>query len=384
MHARTLNALTASWVARSESPGVLSGAGLWPLLAVLAASADEPGRAELAEAVGLPADQCLDAAGDALKIIGDAEGVDAALGIWAQEAAQVRPDWLSGLPPGAVGQITGNPQVDQPRLDEWARERTRGLIERFPVQTHAELMVILATAVALHTTWKRKFTDETVTPAAGAWAGQQLAGLQRTTRALDDLRAATTPAGVLALTTVEGDNGIDVHLVLAEEGRASSAVLPAAMAVLAGDHPATRGSDLLSADASGVPGLSIVAAQRPGLALTTMRFTVRSEHDLLEHAEVFGLQTVSRADRGHFSRISPVPLSVDQAVQSTVATFSATGFEAAAVTAVGLRLVSMPVHNQRGLQMTYDRPFGFLAVHRGTGLVLFAGWVDEAQAAGRT
>jgi hypothetical protein len=157
-----------------------------------------------------------------------------------------------------------------------------------------------------------------------------------------------------------------------------------AMAVLAGDHPATRGSDLLSADASGVPGLSIVAAQRPGLALTTMRFTVRSEHDLLEHAEVFGLQTVSRADRGHFSRISPVPLSVDQAVQSTVATFSATGFEAAAVTAVGLRLVSMPVHNQRGLQMTYDRPFGFLAVHRGTGLVLFAGWVDEAQAAGRT
>jgi hypothetical protein len=173
----------------------------------------------------------LDAAGDALKIIGDAEGVDAALGIWAQEAAQVRPDWLSGLPPGAVGQITGNPQVDQPRLDEWARERTRGLIERFPVQTHAELMVILATAVALHTTWKRKFTDETVTPAAGAWAGQQLAGLQRTTRALDDLRAATTPAGVLALTTVEGDNATlpkhrDVRLLFREFAEALDGILP--------------------------------------------------------------------------------------------------------------------------------------------------------------
>ncbi|NDL57808.1 serpin family protein [Phytoactinopolyspora mesophila] len=383
MHTRTVNALTASWAARLEGPGVLSGAGLWPLLAVLAASADEPGREELAEAVRLPSDQCMESARDAMKSIDGIEGVDAALGLWAQSAAQVNPDWVNELPPGTVGEISGDPRIDQPKLDVWARERTHGLIEHFPVETHADLMLTLATAVALRTSWTRKFSDETVTPALGPWAGKRLAGLQRTTRGLDDLRAALTPAGVLTLTRIEGDNGIDVHLVLGPEEQPPSAVLPAAMAVLAGDHRVQSGSDLLHADVSAAPGLSVVAAQRPSVAVTTVRFTVRSEHDLLENARIFGLETVSRSDRGHFSRISPVPMRVDQAVQSAVAIFSATGFEAAAVSAVGLRVVSMPVHNARGLQMTYDRPFGFLAVHRGSGLVLFAGWVDEAEPAAR-
>ena len=45
---RAVNDLTARW-ARSLPAGntVVSGLGLWPLLAILATAADEPGRAEL-------------------------------------------------------------------------------------------------------------------------------------------------------------------------------------------------------------------------------------------------------------------------------------------------------------------------------------------------
>ncbi len=55
---RAVNDLTTRW-ARELPPGntvVSRGSGLWPLLAILATAADEPGRAELAEAAGLPAD----------------------------------------------------------------------------------------------------------------------------------------------------------------------------------------------------------------------------------------------------------------------------------------------------------------------------------------
>ncbi|WP_166347740.1 serpin family protein [Phytoactinopolyspora limicola] len=380
-HAKIVNALTASWARHVDGGTVLSGAGAWPLLAILAAAADEPGRDELAAAVGLPAGDCTTAARETLTLMAETDGVDAALGVWAHARAHLNPEWAAELPPAAVGELSGDPAADRARLDSWAQEHTAGLIQRFPIDLDPDLMLTLATAVALRTTWTRPFTDEPMRPLDGPWRGQQVAGLKRTTRALDDLRAALTPAGVLTMTRIEGGNGLDVHLVLGEEGRPPGEVLPAAFGLLAGEHRVQHGSELIDADVGPAPGVSVIAAQRPSLALTTTRFTVRSEHDLLRLPAVFGLRTVSRGDRGHFSRISSVPLRVGQARQSAVAYFSAQGFEAAATTAVGLHLVSMPVFKARGLQVTYDRPFGFLAVHRASGLVLFAGWVDEAELA---
>lgn len=376
-YAAEVNQLTAAWLGRTEGAGVLSGAGLWPLLAVLAWSADEPGRGELAGAVGLPADECMDAARDLLKEVDDLDGVDAALGLWAQEAAEVRPEWRDTLPAGTFGELTGDASADQPKLDAWARERTHGLIERFPVQAGPELMLTLATALALRTTWQRKFTDEPWPVADGVWAGRRLAGLSRTTAEAGDLRVADTSAGPLTLTRVAGDNGLDVHLVLGSPEAAAGDVLAAAVPLLGSDSLVDGAALLSSGGVERWPGVSTVSAQRQGLVLKTPRFTVRSLHDLLRQAEVFGLRTVASGDRGHFPAIGPVPLRVDQARQAAVAIFSATGFEAAAVTAIGLRTVSMPVHSTQAIAVSYDRPFGFLAVHRESGLVLFAGWVDS-------
>ncbi|TDE01605.1 serpin family protein, partial [Jiangella asiatica] len=383
LYASEINQLTAAWLRRTRGSGVLSGAGLWPLLAILAASADEPGRGELADAVGLPADETVDAARDVLKALADLDGVDAALGLWAQAAARVRPEWRDTLPAGTFGELTGDSAVDQPMLDAWANERTGGLIERFPVRTGPELMLTLATAIALRTTWERRFSDEPLVPGSGPWSGRQLAGIRRTSPELDDLRVAITTAGPVSLTRVAGDNGLDVHLVLGEDGRPGGEVVAAAVLLVSGDGgraEARTGSEVLSDGSGSWPGVAFVSAQRPSLALTSVRYTVRSDHDLMENADIFGLRTVSGTDRGHFSAIGPVPLRVDQARQAAIALFSSTGFEAAAVTAIGLRTVSMPVYNARGLAVTYDRPFGFLTVHRDSGLVLFAGWVEEPDA----
>ena len=54
---RAANALTAQWCTRLGSGDfALSGAGLWPLLALLASAADEQARAELTNALGRPAE----------------------------------------------------------------------------------------------------------------------------------------------------------------------------------------------------------------------------------------------------------------------------------------------------------------------------------------
>ena len=51
------NTLTARWCTRLGADDfVLSGAGLWPLLALLASAADEQAGAELAAALGRPVD----------------------------------------------------------------------------------------------------------------------------------------------------------------------------------------------------------------------------------------------------------------------------------------------------------------------------------------
>lgn len=377
MDVAPINALTASWATRMRGGAVQSGAGVWPLLAILAASADEPGRQELADAAGVPAEHGMEAARTVLDAMNSSDGVAAAFGLWVQEAAGVYPSWTAQLPTGTVGTLTGDPDVDKPVLDTWASERTGGLIDHCPVDVHPDLMLTLATALTLQTSWVDKFEDDALTPRRGPWAGQRLRGLRRTSRDLDALVTAETPAGPLTLTRVAGENGLDVHLVLGADNRGPGEVMPAAIRALTGEYPVRTGAELLDGAATeNVPGVAVVPAQRPNLSVTTVRFTVRSEHDLLRDADLLGLTAVRQA-RGQFSRVAPVPLCVDQARQAAVAVFSAQGFVAAAVTAVGVRLVSAPLYRSRGLQVTYDRPFGFVAVHRATGLVLFTGWVTN-------
>ncbi|WP_323139134.1 MULTISPECIES: hypothetical protein [Streptomyces] len=99
---------------------------------------------------------------------------------------------------------------------------------------------------------------------------------------------------------------------------------------------------------------------------------------LLERADLFGLATAADTSRGHFPGISDQPLAVSAARQSATATFGPLGFRAAAVTVMPYAAGSVPPpppYRAQRIAALYDRPFGFLAVHRASGLVLAAGWV---------
>ncbi|MFE7269432.1 serpin family protein [Streptomyces sp. NPDC057623] len=388
---RAVNGLTARWAAavRNSEPGggntVFSAAGVWPLLAFLADGAGGAARAELADAVGLPADRAAGAARELLASMGSMRGLDSALGLWTRRTLELRERWEAGLPAEAHGVLTGNAEADKGALDAWAVKRTGGLIEEMPVLPDEDTELVLATALALRTQWLRPFHEWPRTAEVGPWHGRELKGLRRASTLLDRVGVADTPRGHVTELKVLSDNAIDVHLLLGEEATTPGQVLAAGVDILARRQPVVPGPRLPYGDVG--PGLRVVrergaTPQPPTLEVRTVAYEVRADHDLLDHHEVFGL-TTARGEQapGHFPGISGFPLHIGAARQFAMARFGATGFEAAAVTAFGAAGAGVPQLRwvTTRVRATFDRPFGFLALHRHTRLVLAAGWVADPE-----
>lgn len=335
-----------------EGSTVLSGLGVWPLLAILAQLADEPARSELAAAAGAQYEGLLTSTPE----------LRMALGLWTRPEVPLEPGLDKVLPPEVRGVLTSH-QV----LDDWVVERTGGLIQRMPVMLTPDVLLVLASALALRTTWRLAFRETAFTAGATRW-------LHRSDYDLESVRRYESPGGPLTVVTVLGEGQVDVRLVIGEPGRGRNAVLAAALEL---DGEGVGGVALLAGQEA--PGVEVIQSMSPTpIAILSMPyFEVDVEHDLLEHAEVFGLVTATDNSRGHFPGLSPMPLAVGQARQAVMARFSATGFEAAAVTAVAMAPGSAPTPGAKALYVQLNRPFGFVAVHRPTGIPVIAGWVTE-------
>ncbi|MEV6323437.1 serpin family protein [Nocardia sp. NPDC051787] len=369
-HVGAANALTARWCAVvGRSDFVVSGAGVWPLLALLASAAEGSARDELAAAIGVPATT---GQGGALRLLRDierAEAVSAALGVWVRNDLPLHEEWASRLPAGVLARLAG-----QAELDSWAAEHTEGLIERFPLSVDPDTLMVLATALVAKTRWRVPFDVGMLTPEDGPWQGHRGPGLSRTSSGLTNAAILDAPQPVTRV-VVEGSADLDVHLLLGPGTPGTVlgtglAALSDAVAIRTGLPVGTEG-----------PGLTVrtepVRANADQLRIRLPPFEVRSTHDLLAGPGLFGLTTATDCASGHFPAISPMPLCVGQGAQEVLARFSHEGFEAAAVTAFGLRAASgaLQSHQATVISVTFDRPFGFLAVHRPTGLAVVAGWI---------
>ncbi|MEV0525564.1 serpin family protein [Streptomyces sp. NPDC050439] len=385
--ARAVNRLTARWAdtVPAHSGTVFSAAGVWPLLAFLAAGAHGGARSELTDAVGLPADHAAGAGRHMLASVDAMRGVDAAIGMWTRRTLELREQWSADLPLAALGVLTGDPAADAAALDAWASKRTGGQIDRMPLHPAEETEFVLASALALRTEWFQPFTERAMCPESGPWADRALAALYRSTSLLDRVGVAETPAGAVTELKVIGDTGVDVHLLLGEERMSPGQVLGAGVDILARTRAVLPGPRLPYGDVG--PGLSVrkVRCARPmppALHVTTVPFTLSARHDLLAHSPLFGLTTAT-ADRaeGHFPGISPLPLVIADGAQAATATFGALGFRAAAVTAISAVAAGVPEERYLTTEVdaVFDRPFGFLAVHRTSRLVLAAGWVTDPE-----
>ncbi|ANP49225.1 serpin family protein [Streptomyces griseochromogenes] len=381
---RAVNGLTARWAAHTAPDGTaFSAAGVWPLLAFLADGATGAARAELAEALGVPADRAAAAARELLSALEPVSGLDAALGLWTHHTLQLREEWRAGLPARTHGMFGDDLVGAQERLDAWAAERTGGLVERMPVTLTREARMVLAGAFALRTDWRQPFTETMLRPDAGPWQGRSLLGLHRRSIRPDRIALTSTPGGFVTALTVPGDNGVDVHLVLGEERMTPGQVLGAGVGVVERALAVTGGGALPFGHVG--PGLHVerqpsVAPEPIALDVRTVAYEVRADHDLLETPGLFGLATAQDLRQAHFPGVSAFPLAMGAARQSVLARFGALGFRAAAVTAFvpyGAGAAPQYRYETTVVRATFDRPFGFLAVDRESRLVLMAGWVTD-------
>ncbi|MEU6087837.1 serpin family protein [Streptomyces sp. NPDC047085] len=379
---RNVNGLTARWAHALPEGTVLSAPGVWPLLAFLADGATGAARAELASALGVPAEQAAAAARELLAGLEDVSGLDAALGLWTHQALRLREEWRAGLPARTQGVFGDDLVTAQERLDAWAAERTGGLVERMPVTLTRDARMVLASALSLRTDWRHPFTETMLRPAAGPWQGRSLLGLHRRSVRPDRVGVTSSPDGYVTALTVPGDNGLDVHLVLGEERMTPGQVLAAGIGVVERALAVTEGGRLPLGHVG--PGLHVerepaTAPEPVTLDVRTAAFEVRADHDLLARAGLFGLVTAQDQRAAHFPGISDAPLAIGTARQSAVARFGALGFRAGAVTAVMAAPGGVPQYRYETtvVRALFDRPFGFLAVDRASRLVLVAGWVTD-------
>ncbi|MFD9069248.1 serpin family protein [Streptomyces lasiicapitis] len=380
---RAVNGLTSRWADDVRGGTVFSAAGVWPLLAFLADGAGGAARAELADAIGLRPDRAAEAARELLTTLDAIPGLDSAIGLWTKRTLTLREKWAEGLPASTRGVLTGDVGHDRAALDAWSAERTGGQIERMPACVAENTELVLAGALALRTTWLSPFTEGAMEADSGPWRGRALAALDRVSSLPDRVGVADTPAGTVTELRVLGDTGVDVHLLLGEERMSPGQVLAAGVGILGRAWPRVPGTHLPYGEPG--PGLTVrkercASPTPPQLYVTTVPFTVTTEHDLLARRGLFGLTTATDGGFGHFPGMTVEPIAVDKAAQAATATFGALGFRAAAVTAISaIRGVPRLLHTTTEVSAVFDRPFGFLAVHRRTRLVLAAGWVVDPE-----
>ncbi|MFF7990709.1 serpin family protein [Kitasatospora xanthocidica] len=388
---RAANALGVRWAEQADPAGgtVLVPAGVWPLLGLLAPAGSPEVRGELAQALGLPPAAAADRARDLLGLLRDVPAVRSALGLWTAPWLRPHPEWLSGLPADVHGRLTGDAEEDRRQLDAWAEAATDGQIDAMPVEVDPDTRLVLAAALTVRTDWIRPFGEVHGVPYGmddDGW-GRPVRYLSRWTSMLDRVAVLDTPAGLVTEVRVLGYGDISVHLLLGEPDARPGQVLAAGIEVLNQRHRRTTADRL--PDGSPGPGLTIarIARYQPEdlLAVNVPQFTVEADHDLLARAALFGLTTLgTRSETEH--RLPGLadgePLYLNSARQRATATFGPIGFRAASVTALGggaggAEVTRRPPYLQRIARVGFGRPFGFLAVHRTSGLVLAAGWVTD-------
>jgi hypothetical protein len=378
---------------------VVSALGAWLLVALCAPLAETEARAELADVLG--ADP-MEAAQFAAELLTQPHSLVAAgAGVWVAPAVTtpVMERWRDGLPPV----VTTGDIPTQEAIDAWANERTLGLIERFPIQIDADLVCLLATALATKVSWDVPL--ELVDAAALApspWASSLSRVLQSPRRDPRHRRYVTETdrAGTVGVHLASARGGLLVGSVIAVDPEVAPAdVLAAAHSIVTAEartrHSVARRSLFDLPLGHGAiwtiteEQVETKASDGREEVITTVLPAWSAETTVDLDREDLGLPTAARIIK---QALGLTNLTY-AATQAAVARYSAAGFEAAAVT--GLAIAMSAPHLRPGYRreatLRFGHPYAVVAVasddlgvpprdHMSSlwhGLPVFSAWVSE-------
>ncbi|MED5815812.1 hypothetical protein VST63_25925 [Mycolicibacterium sp. 050232] len=363
---------------------VASPLGLWLLLALVGPATSGASRRDLEAVLGTTVDDAATRAGTLLRDPHPA--VSALAAVWDRKLGPAFDDWARTLP----DVVERGPVPDKAQADAWARARTDGLIDRFPLQLDELTRLVLASALATDISWAQPL--DTTNELGGPFGEQISTAL--TVRDGIQLVVDTDAAGQVAVAAPPSSSALDVFSVIAAPEVAPHDVATAAhqvAAMLRGDGRAARRvpiEDLVDGHAwtvterrerrvRGPDAQAEWSSQLPAWSAT-------SDHDLKDAPGV----TPVFATLAGFVRDEEQPAGLD-AKQVAVASYSRTGFKAAAVTAMGVRAAGMPRFHEvlvKRIEIRFNRPFAVLACadrkagpEAWRGVPVFSAWITEPQ-----
>jgi len=295
------------------------------------------------------------------------------------------------------------PMPSQDAADAWARKHTDGLIDAYPVDvTNPALLLTMATALLTRVTWITPFD---VVGAAELGPGPFTSQVRRAMRARPGnghrLALSDTEIGVVAVHHAEA-NGLHVVSVAADPETAAADVLDTAYRIAGGtpggpvdlwDLPLGEGPAWTIAEEQ-----ALVHGDRDQVLVdvTVPAWSATSTHELVRLDPGLGFSAAGQV-------LAPL-LHLDdfqvEAVQSAAARYHPEGFEAAAVTAVGMRAGAARLPGQSGVRrvarLRFGHPYAVVAVAAPTdwrqagrtpwdGVPVFSAWVrspEEPEARG--
>ena len=394
--AALVSAYSSRFTDRFPTEGVVSPLGMWLLLALLAPAVPSPDQRELERELGTTA---TDAAARATKLLGSPHpAVSAALSAWSKSASltQAHAVWertLRGLA------LTG-PIPEQEDADRWACEATNGLVDRFPIRVDPRSLFVLANALAATVPW-----DESMRVVPGQQPddgsplfldgpfGEKVSSALSPRSSIRFL-AFTAAAGVVAVHAPIARCGVDVISVIADTSVAPSSVHRAALEVadlLAGRPGPARQLSLFDLPLTGHAWTvteqlerryGIVEPRLESVSCVVPAWTATANFDVLR-APGFSAAVGALNEFAH-PEYRPVQV---QARQAARAAYTADGFTAAAVTAIGFLARGMPARDStqvlvRHAMARFNRPHAVVAVTRHgspewAGIPVFSAWVTE-------
>ena len=335
---------------------VASPLGAWVLLALIGAPT---------ASLGMPA---ADAVRLARSLLDDPHpAVATATAAWTRDTPPAAAEWLAGLPAA----VARGPVPTQDEADAWARRHTLGMIDHFPLAIDRQVLCVLANALATRISWTHPFTTTGSDAFRSGWR-ERVGTVLRTPEKGHVCAIARHPSaglvGVhraqaegLAVTSVVGGTEVPADAVVAAAHDAARDRLPR---VAPRDLPLGEGPAWTVTESTGT-------GDRVGAVLPAWSAT--SEHDL--RAPLFGFDAAAAALGRIFGG------GGWDAIQAATARYHREGFEAAAVTAVAVRMSFRPPGRRREAELRFDRPYAVVATATGTGpwagLPVFSAWVAE-------
>jgi serpin B len=239
-------------------------------------------------------------------------------------------------------------------INGWVKEGTNGKIERILDAIDPALVMILGNAIYFKGDWRDAFPKTATKNAPFTTARDETVQVPMMTRV-----GAARVGGARGRTAVEAGYGGDAF--------AMTIILPAEGETV---------DQLVTALTPEEWDAQVASLRESEVDLSMPKFKLAWEDELNDELISMGMPTAFIAGQADFTRLSPSAgrdIYIDFVKQKTFVDVNEVGTEAAAVTVVGIREVSLPQRET----VHVDRPFVFAIRERLSGTILFVGKIVD-------